>query len=144
MTRGVAGSPPMAIARTMPAPAADAVPAPPAPAECPEGVPGVPAPLPPDPARRGPPPVRKLSLSLQLPEPDAYEGGNFEARAADGSVDAEFWARMRQRGSLIIFPAAVVHRVTPVTRGERRSLVGWVLGAPSEEDLAYDPNSQGA
>lgn len=91
-----------------------------------------------DPNRPGPPPVRKLSFSLQLSEADSYEGGDFQMQREDGSLDKGLWRQMRQRGSFIIFPAVVVHRVTPVIMGERRSLVGWVLGAPTDVDNRYD------
>ena len=91
-----------------------------------------------DPDHPGPPPVRKLSFSLQLSDADDYEGGDFQVRDDDGTVDDDLWTRMRQRGSFIIFPSIVLHRVTKVTGGRRRSLVGWVLGPPSEEDLRYD------
>ena len=34
----------------------------------------------------------------------------------------------REQGSIIIFPSFVYHQVTPVTRGLRQSLVGWIAG----------------
>jgi PKHD-type hydroxylase len=68
---------------------------------------------------------RKLSLTVQLSPADAYDGGDleFHLRGLDR-------ARMRQQGSLIAFPSFHEHRVTPVTRGERFSLVAWVDGPP--------------
>jgi PKHD-type hydroxylase len=92
---------------------------------------------PPDPSRSGPPPVRKLSFSLQLSDPDTYEGGDFQIRGEDGHVDEALWRTMRQKGSFLIFPGVIPHRVTSVTAGERRSLVGWVLGPPSELDTRF-------
>ena len=68
---------------------------------------------------------RKLSLSVQLSAADAYDGGDLEFHLS--GLDRE---RMRQQGTLIAFPSFHEHRVTPVTRGERYSLVAWVDGPP--------------
>ena len=69
-------------------------------------------------------PVRKLSIVVQLTDPDTYEGGDFE------------WIRSielplvlpRTRGTLIAFPSYQLHRVTQLTKGTRNSLVGWISG----------------
>lgn len=66
---------------------------------------------------------RKLTISVQLSEPDAYDGGEFQAQGSQ-QVDVA----PRTRGTLIAFPSYVLHRVTPVTRGQRKSLVGWAMG----------------
>ena len=66
---------------------------------------------------------RKLSFTLQLSDPSHYEGGDLELRA--GHLP-EIGAR--GRGTLIAFPSYVLHRVTPVTSGTRRSLVVWIAG----------------
>lgn len=68
---------------------------------------------------------RKLSLSIQLSPPDDYEGGDLEFHLS--GLDR---ARMRQQGTLIAFPSFHEHRVAPVTRGQRYSLVAWVDGPP--------------
>lgn len=68
---------------------------------------------------------RKLSLTVQLSAADAYEGGDLEFHLS--GLDS---ARMRKQGTLIAFPSFHEHRVTPVTRGERFSLVAWVDGPP--------------
>ncbi len=68
---------------------------------------------------------RKLSMSVQLSPADAYEGGDLEFHLSGLDRD-----RMRQQGTLIAFPSFHEHRVTPVTRGERYSLVAWVDGPP--------------
>lgn len=65
---------------------------------------------------------RKISLTLQLSEPDAYAGGELEIWGATKHVAG------RARGSLIAFPSYSLHRVAPITSGERRSLVAWVTG----------------
>ncbi len=64
---------------------------------------------------------RKISGTLLLN--DNYEGGEFEL------FDTPPIKGMK-RGSLILFPSYAVHRVKPVTRGERWSLVFWVSGPP--------------
>ena len=66
---------------------------------------------------------RKISLSLQLSDPSDYEGGDLELEVGDGPVSAE-----KAVGTLIAFPSYVLHRVTPVTAGLRKSLVIWVAG----------------
>ena len=34
----------------------------------------------------------------------------------------------KQQGDLVLFPSYMLHKVKPVTKGERNSLVGWVTG----------------
>jgi PKHD-type hydroxylase len=68
-------------------------------------------------------PVRKLSISIQLSDPTDYDGGDLQFR-----YGAEVATAPKTRGAAIIFPSYVLHRVTPVTRGTRYSLVGWVTG----------------
>ena len=68
-------------------------------------------------------PERKLSFSLLLSDPSTYEGGDLEVN--DG---VPFVIPHKQQGDMIIFPSYLLHRVTPVTRGTRKSLVGWVSG----------------
>lgn len=67
---------------------------------------------------------RKLSMVVQLSEPDAYEGGTFEFNEVENPI-AEDWM---QQGSILIFPSYLRHRVTEVTKGVRYSLVSWVRG----------------
>lgn len=77
--------------------------------------------------------VRKLSLVVQLSDPDDYEGGNLELFAVDEDEadDPTSWrARVRGRGAVIVFPSFEFHRVTPLLSGTRRSLVCWVGGPP--------------
>lgn len=68
--------------------------------------------------------VRKISFSLQLSDPDDYEGGNIQfIDESDKSYIAP-----RQKGSLIIFDSRTKHRVCKVRSGVRKSIVGWVVG----------------
>lgn len=71
--------------------------------------------------------VRKAGWSLQLSEGDSYGGGGLEfAGIALRGEDHPMW--LRDRGRLVVFTAATVHRVSTVTRGERLALVGWLYG----------------
>jgi PKHD-type hydroxylase len=70
-------------------------------------------------------PVRKLSISIQLTNPEEYEGG--ELKLYDGDDD-EANIMDKTQGTLIIFPSYVLHEVMPVTKGERNSLVTWITG----------------
>jgi len=64
---------------------------------------------------------RKLSIVIQLSNPDEYEGGNFEFSECE---NPEF----KNKGSILVFPSYLKHRVTPVTKGTRKSLVSWFFG----------------
>jgi PKHD-type hydroxylase len=66
---------------------------------------------------------RKLSLVLQLSDPADYEGGNLQVMTSGNPVNVR-----KQRGLVAVFPAYVLHQVTPVTQGNRQSLVAWVSG----------------
>ena len=66
---------------------------------------------------------RKLTAVVQLSQSSDYEGGDLETNA-DGHVSQA----SRQIGSGLFLPSFVLHRVTPVTRGERYSLVLWAHG----------------
>lgn len=68
---------------------------------------------------------RKLSLTVQLSDPNTYEGGDLQFMINDKMVDAP-----RNKGAVVVFPSFVLHRVTPITSGCRRSIVGWISGVP--------------
>ena len=77
--------------------------------------------------------TRKLSMVVQLSDPDEYEGGALEFFGLDGdetNAAADRRTKMRQRGTVVTFPAFEYHRITPLTAGTRRSLVCWVGGPP--------------
>jgi PKHD-type hydroxylase len=73
----------------------------------------------------GPHPInhRKISITIQLSNPDEYEGGDLELWTGIGQVLAP-----RSQGCAVLFPSFIQHRVTPVTKGTRKSLVLWVGG----------------
>ena len=68
--------------------------------------------------------VRKLSFVVQLSDPEDYEGGNLQLLDEAGKS----YFAPRQRGTVIVFDSRTQHRVLKVTKGLRKSLVGWVVG----------------
>ena len=71
--------------------------------------------------------VRKLSLSIQLTDPKKYEGGDLKLH---NGPDEDASIMSKAQGTLILFPSFILHEVTPVTKGERNSLVSWITGKP--------------
>ena len=69
------------------------------------------------------PPVRKISMTLLLSDPATFEGGDLEFMSEGKTV------KLKQ-GQAVFFASWLQHRVKPVTRGERKSLVMW-CGGPS-------------
>ncbi len=69
------------------------------------------------------PPVRKISMTLLLSPESEFEGGDLELMS-EGKV-----AKLKQ-GHAIFFASFIRHRVKPVTRGRRQSLVMWFGGTP--------------
>jgi PKHD-type hydroxylase len=67
---------------------------------------------------------RKVSLIVQLSDPSEYDGGDFEILRGMNPEKLP-----NTQGAVILFPSYMLHRVTPVTRGIRRSLVLWVGGS---------------
>ncbi len=68
--------------------------------------------------------VRKLSFVVQLSCEDEYEGGNLQLLDEAGKS----YFAPRKRGTIILFDSRTQHRVLKVTKGVRKSLVGWVCG----------------
>jgi PKHD-type hydroxylase len=69
------------------------------------------------------PPVRKISMTCLLSHESEFEGGGLELMS-DGKI-----ARPKQ-GQAIFFASYIRHRVIPITKGVRKSLVMW-FGGPS-------------
>lgn len=68
--------------------------------------------------------TRKLSIVIQITSPDNYEGGELIfPESNDYSPEIT-----KKQGTAIVFPSYLLHGVTPVTSGNRKSLVGWVRG----------------
>jgi PKHD-type hydroxylase len=76
--------------------------------------------------------IRKLSVSCSLNDSKEYKGGELQF---DFSTPLEknkvlTCKEIFKKGSIVVFPSYTYHRVTPVTKGVRRSLVLWNLGHP--------------
>jgi PKHD-type hydroxylase len=67
---------------------------------------------------------RKLSVVLQLSEPSEYEGGDLEINPGGNILTVP-----RGLGIICFFPSFLLHRVTPLTSGNRTTLVTWLCGA---------------
>lgn len=75
--------------------------------------------------------IRKLSVTVSLEDGRNYEGGDLEfdlRNHGDSTPHVVSPKEARSKGSIIIFPSFVWHRVTPVTKGTRYSLVIWNCG----------------
>lgn len=70
-------------------------------------------------------PPRKLSFVIQMSDPSEYEGGELQL-----CTYSDPYSIPKKKGRLIVFPSYVLHRVTPVTSGLRKSIVGWISGPP--------------
>jgi len=77
------------------------------------------------------PSKRKVSITIQLSESEEYEGGELMLCTGsngkgvlDNTIDCP-----RGKGVGVLFPSYMMHRVTPVTKGTRKSLVLWVGGS---------------
>lgn len=69
------------------------------------------------------PPVRKISMTILLNNPSEFEGGDLEIMGPGKSPKLT-------QGQAVIFASFLNHRVTPITRGMRQSLVMWFGGTP--------------
>lgn len=65
---------------------------------------------------------RKLSFSIQLSDSSDYEGGDLEFMPGITDRNA------RVKGAMILFSSFLTHRVTPITKGTRHCIVGWMQG----------------
>ena len=66
-------------------------------------------------------PVRTdVSFTLFLSEPDSYDGGELITDTTAGEQSYKLPA-----GSMVVYPSSTLHRVAPVTRGERVAAIGW-------------------
>ena len=73
--------------------------------------------------------IRKLSFTLCLN--DEFEGGDFKIcqphPITDKTIEKTFKLK---KGEMIVFPSNTWHKVDKITKGIRKSLVGWVVGKP--------------
>jgi PKHD-type hydroxylase len=68
---------------------------------------------------------RKLSITVQLSDESEYEGGELEFVTGCEKKHAS-----KKQGDVIVFPSYLLHKVNPITRGKRCSLVTWIGGPP--------------
>tara|TARA_R100000005_G_scaffold61929_1_gene31891 strand:+ start:34 stop:663 length:630 start_codon:yes stop_codon:yes gene_type:complete len=78
--------------------------------------------------------IRKLSVTVSLSDPKDYKGGelefDFRNKDPDKKPNIVKCKEILPKGSLVVFPSFVWHRVCPVKKGSRYSLVIWNLGWP--------------
>ena len=78
--------------------------------------------------------IRKLSVTVTLSDPKDYKGGelefDFRNLDPDKKRNTHKCKEILPKGSLVVFPSFVWHRICPVKSGERNSLVIWNLGWP--------------
>lgn len=77
-----------------------------------------------------------LSFTLSLTDPAAYDGG---ALVIEDPVEAR--AFRPAAGDAVLYPTAALHRVAPVTSGERLAVVGWVqswVRDPARREALHD------
>lgn len=77
-----------------------------------------------------------LSFTLFLADPETYEGGALLVDSLDGEREIKLAA-----GSAVLYPTGALHRVTPVTSGERLAAVGWIqslIRRADEREILFD------
>jgi len=81
--------------------------------------------------------IRKLSMTCQLTDGSEYSGGelefdfrNYEPHQREESKHLRKVTEILPKGSIVVFPSHLWHRVKPITKGTRYSLVLWHLGYP--------------
>jgi PKHD-type hydroxylase len=78
--------------------------------------------------------IRKLSVTCSLSDPNDYVGGelefNYNEMKKPRKINRYKCKEILPKGSLVVFPSFVYHRVCPVVKGTRYSLVVWNTGKP--------------
>jgi PKHD-type hydroxylase len=77
-----------------------------------------------------------FSFTLFLSDPETYEGGELVVVGTEGDRSVK-----PRAGSMVVYSTGALHRVNPVTRGERRAAVGWVqslVRRPDEREVLFD------
>jgi PKHD-type hydroxylase len=65
-----------------------------------------------------------LTSIIQLSDETTYEGGDLILENVSESPPE----KIKNQGTMLTFPSFIYHRLTPVTKGKRYSLVGWFEG----------------
>lgn len=79
-----------------------------------------------------------LAFTIFVADPREYDGGELTIGTPFGEQTVKLPA-----GSMFLYPASSLHRVQPITRGERIAIVGWVesfVRDPSRREILYDIN----
>lgn len=75
--------------------------------------------------------IRKVTCVVQLSDPEDYDGCELELLTMrDNELRPVPISFPKEAGSIVCFPSNAMHRVTPLTRGKRESLVCWFRGPP--------------
>ena len=84
--------------------------------------------------------IRKISTVISLTDGSKYKGGDFQVDFRDQRAVGKKEIKnvqnimnveeLRQKGTVVVMPSFIWHRVTPVTKGTRFSLVSWSVGKP--------------
>ena len=78
--------------------------------------------------------IRKLSMAICLSDPKDFKGGklqfDFRENPHLDKCRPHTVKQITAQGSMVVFPSHLWHRVTPITKGIRYSLVSWNLGKP--------------
>lgn len=77
-----------------------------------------------------------LSFTLFLSDPAAYDGGELVIDSTSGEQEIKLPA-----GSAVLYPSTTLHRVAPVTRGERLAAVTWIrsfIRDPAKREILFD------
>jgi PKHD-type hydroxylase len=76
--------------------------------------------------------IRKLSCVINLSNPKDYEGGDFFIENQNGTIKRDILriTDFKEQGSVIVFPSYLFHKVSPIKKGKRYSLVNWTIGNP--------------
>jgi len=75
------------------------------------------------------PTVRKISMTLLLNDSKDYEGGDLEIFCGE-TLDSEKNKFKLKQGYAVFFASFLLHRVMPIIKGNRKSLVMWFGGSP--------------
>jgi PKHD-type hydroxylase len=69
--------------------------------------------------------IRKLSIVIQLTDPDEYEGCELQL-----FTQTKPEIMRKTQGTMLAFPSYTLHQVTPITKGQRHTIVAWLGGKP--------------
>lgn len=71
-----------------------------------------------------------MSMTLFLSEPDTYQGGELVIQTGFGEQNIKCAA-----GSAVLYPSSSLHKVTPVTKGERLAAITWMQSMVTDQHI---------